>query len=152
MGKSDLAIALARRIGGEVVNTDAMQLYRGMDVGTAKVRPAERDGVPHHLLDVLDVTEPASVAEFQRWARDVIGGCRLRGVVPVLVGGSALYTRAVLDRFEFPGPIRRSARPTSGSWREPVPSSSIGSWRTATPRLRRASSPPTVAGSCGRWR
>ncbi len=111
MGKSDLAIALARRIGGEVVNTDAMQLYRGMDVGTAKVTTAERDGVPHHLLDVLDVTEPASVAEFQRWARDVIGELRLRGVVPVLVGGSALYTRAVLDRFDFPGtdPKVRSA-------------------------------------------
>jgi tRNA dimethylallyltransferase len=103
VGKSDLAVALARRLGGEVVNTDSMQLYRGMDVGTAKLGERERGGVPHHLLDVLDVTEPASVAEFQHWAREVIADCRVRGVVPVLVGGSALYTRAVLDRFEFPG-------------------------------------------------
>jgi tRNA dimethylallyltransferase len=103
VGKSDLAVALARRLGGEVVNTDSMQLYRGMDVGTAKLGERERGGVPHHLLDVLDVTEPASVAEFQHWAREVIADCRARGVVPVLVGGSALYTRAVLDRFEFPG-------------------------------------------------
>ena len=103
VGKSDLAVALAQRLGGEVVNTDSMQLYRGMDVGTAKLSLDERHGVPHHLLDVLDVTDPASVAEFQHWARDVVAGCRLRGAVPVLVGGSALYTRAVLDRFEFPG-------------------------------------------------
>src|SRR5690349_7082792 len=80
-----------------------MQLYRGMDVGTAKLTPEERGGVPHHLLDVLDVWEPASVAEFQRWARAAIAELRSRGAVPVLVGGSALYTRAVLDRFEFPG-------------------------------------------------
>jgi tRNA dimethylallyltransferase len=103
VGKSDLAVALARALGGEVVNTDSMQLYRGMDVGTAKVPVDQRRSVPHHLLDVLDVTQAASVAEFQRWAREVIADCRARGLVPVLVGGSALYTRAVLDRFEFPG-------------------------------------------------
>jgi tRNA dimethylallyltransferase len=103
VGKSDLAVALAQRIGGEVVNTDSMQLYRGMDVGTAKLPAEERQGVPHHLLDVLDVSEAASVAEFQRWAREAITDCRSRGVLPVLVGGSALYTRAVLDRFDFPG-------------------------------------------------
>jgi tRNA dimethylallyltransferase len=103
VGKSDLALALAETLGGEVVNTDSMQLYRGMDIGTAKLSVAERRGVPHHLLDVLDVTEPASVAEFQGWARAAIDDCRARGVVPVLVGGSALYTRAVLDRFQFPG-------------------------------------------------
>ena len=103
VGKSDLAVALAQRLGGEVVNTDSMQLYRGMDVGTAKLPLAERRGVRHHLLDVLDMTQSASVAQFQRWARDTIADCRARGVVPVLVGGSALYTRAVLDRFEFPG-------------------------------------------------
>ncbi|MCW2868564.1 MAG: tRNA delta(2)-isopentenylpyrophosphate transferase [Marmoricola sp.] len=102
-GKSDLALDLAERLGGEVVNTDAMQLYRGMDVGTAKLPLEERRGVVHHLLDVLDVTEAASVAEFQGWARAVIADCRARGVVPVLVGGSALYTRAVVDRFDFPG-------------------------------------------------
>jgi tRNA dimethylallyltransferase len=103
VGKSDLAIALAERLGGEVVNTDAMQLYRGMDIGTAKVPVAERRGVPHHLLDVLEVTERASVATFQREARATVADCRARGRVPVLVGGSALYTRAVLDHFDFPG-------------------------------------------------
>jgi tRNA dimethylallyltransferase len=102
-GKSELALDLAERLGGEIVNTDAMQVYRGMDIGTAKLPPAERRGIAHHLLDLLDVTEPATVAEFQRWARDVIAGCRSRGVVPVLVGGSALYTRAILDEFDFPG-------------------------------------------------
>jgi tRNA dimethylallyltransferase len=102
-GKSELALDLAERLGGEIVNTDAMQVYRGMDVGTAKLAPAERRGLPHHLLDLLDVTETASVAEFQRLARAVIADCHRRGVVPVLVGGSALYTRAVLDDFEFPG-------------------------------------------------
>ncbi len=80
-----------------------MQLYRGMDIGTAKLPPEERGGVPHHLLDVLEVTETATVAEFQGWARAAVADCRSRGVVPILVGGSALYTRAVLDRFEFPG-------------------------------------------------
>src|SRR5688572_24993957 len=102
-GKTDLSLALAERLGGEIVNTDAMQVYRGMDIGTAKLPTADRRGIPHHLLDVLDIHETASVAEFQRMARAVIEDLRGRGVVPVLVGGSALYTRAVLDRFEFPG-------------------------------------------------
>jgi tRNA dimethylallyltransferase len=102
-GKSDLALDLAERLGGEIVNTDAMQVYRGMDIGTAKLPLAERRGIPHHLLDLLDVTEPATVAEFQRWARAAIADCRGRRVVPVLVGGSALYTRAILDEFDFPG-------------------------------------------------
>jgi tRNA dimethylallyltransferase len=74
-----------------------------MDIGTAKLPTAERRGITHHLMDVLDVTEPATVAEFQGWAREVIADCRERDVTPVLVGGSALYTRAILDRFEFPG-------------------------------------------------
>src|SRR5689334_6032324 len=102
-GKTQLSLDLAEALGGEIVNTDAMQVYRGMDIGTAKLPLEERRGIPHHLLDVLDVTEPATVAGFQRLARDVIDGCRTRGVTPILVGGSALYTRAVLDRFEFPG-------------------------------------------------
>ena len=102
-GKSDLALDLAEALGGEIVNTDAMQVYRGMDIGTAKLLLAERRGIPHHLLDLLSVTEPATVAEFQRWARAAIAECRGRGVVPVLVGGSALYTRAILDEFDFPG-------------------------------------------------
>jgi len=102
-GKTGLSLDLAERLGGEIVNTDAMQVYRGMDIGTAKLRPAQRRGIPHHLLDLLDVREPATVAEFQTLARTVVEDCRSRGVTPVLVGGSALYTRAVLDRFDFPG-------------------------------------------------
>jgi tRNA dimethylallyltransferase len=102
-GKSDLALTLAERLGGEIVNTDAMQVYRGMDIGTAKLPVAERRGIVHHLLDFMDVTQTASVAEFQRMARAVIDDCAGRGVVPVLVGGSALYTRAILDEFDFPG-------------------------------------------------
>ena len=102
-GKTELSLGLAERLGGEIVNTDAMQVYRGMDIGTAKEPVAERRGIPHHLLDMLEVSEPATVAEFQEWARATIADCRARGVTPVLVGGSALYTRAILDRFEFPG-------------------------------------------------
>ncbi|HEU4337454.1 MAG TPA: tRNA (adenosine(37)-N6)-dimethylallyltransferase MiaA [Nocardioides sp.] len=102
-GKTGLSLDLAERLGGEVVNTDAMQVYRGMDVGTAKLPVAERRGIPHHLLDLYDVTAPATVALFQGWARDAIADIRGRDATPVLVGGSALYTRAILDRFEFPG-------------------------------------------------
>ena len=102
-GKTGLGLDLAERLGGEVVNTDAMQVYRGMDIGTAKLPPAERRGIPHHLLDMLDVTEPATVAQFQAWARAAIDDIRGRSATPVLVGGSALYTRAIVDRFEFPG-------------------------------------------------
>ncbi len=102
-GKTGLSLDLAEALGGEVVNTDAMQVYRGMDVGTAKLPPDRRRGVPHHLLDLLSVREPATVAEFQAWARDAIARLRASGTTPVLVGGSALYTRAILDRFEFPG-------------------------------------------------
>ena len=113
-GKSDLAVALCKEIqgggndpagqpGGEVVNADAMQVYRGMDIGTAKITTAERRGVPHHLLDILDVTETATVAEFQQLARAAIDDCLSRQRVPVLAGGSALYVRAILDDFAFPG-------------------------------------------------
>ena len=102
-GKTGLSLDLAVRLDGEIVNTDAMQVYRGMDVGTAKLPPAERRGMVHHLLDVLDVTEPATVAQFQVWARAAIDEVRGRGRTPILVGGSALYTRAIIDRFDFPG-------------------------------------------------
>lgn len=102
-GKTALSLDLAEVLDGEVVNTDAMQVYRGMDIGTAKLPPAERRGIPHHLLDTLDVRDPATVAEFQGWARATIASLRARGATPVLVGGSALYTRAILDRFDFPG-------------------------------------------------
>jgi tRNA dimethylallyltransferase len=102
-GKTALAVALAHRLGGEVVNADSMQLYRGMDIGTAKPGPAEREGVPHHLLDLWDVREPASVAGYRLRARAEIDRLRAAGVVPLLVGGSGLYVRAVLDELDFPG-------------------------------------------------
>ena len=101
-GKSDLAIALAQHLDGEVVNADALQLYRGMDIGTAKVTEQERAAVPHHLLDVLEVTEEASVSAYQRAARAAIDAIRARGRTPILVGGSGLYVRAALDDIEFP--------------------------------------------------
>ncbi|MEV4093099.1 tRNA (adenosine(37)-N6)-dimethylallyltransferase MiaA [Streptosporangium saharense] len=102
-GKSDLAVDLALELGGEVINTDSMQLYRGMDIGTAKLTPEERRGVPHHLLDIWEVTRTASVAEYQALARPLIDDMLARGVVPVLAGGSGLYVRAALDDLEFPG-------------------------------------------------
>jgi tRNA dimethylallyltransferase len=102
-GKTGLSLDLAERLDGEIVNTDAMQVYRGMDIGTAKLPVADRRGIPHHLLDLLEVTEPLTVAEFQGWARAAVADIRSRGRTPILAGGSALYTRAVLDRFEFPG-------------------------------------------------
>jgi tRNA dimethylallyltransferase len=101
-GKSDLGVALAVELGGEVVNADAMQLYRGMDIGTAKLPPEQRRGVPHHLLDVLDVTQEASVAAFQRAARGVLDDLAARGRAAIVVGGSGLYVRAMLDRLEIP--------------------------------------------------
>jgi tRNA dimethylallyltransferase len=102
-GKTALAVELAGRIGAEVVNADSMQLYRGMDVGTAKPTVAERRGVPHHLLDVWEVSERASVAQYQRLATAAVDGVLARGAVPLLVGGSGLYVRAVVDELEFPG-------------------------------------------------
>lgn len=102
-GKSDLGVFLARELGGEVVNADSMQLYRGMDIGTAKMTPAERAGVPHHLLDIWDVTEAASVAEYQRLARLEIDRLLAEGRTPILVGGSGLYVKGAIDALEFPG-------------------------------------------------
>lgn len=114
-GKSGLAVALAHRYlragrRAEVVNADSMLVYRGMDIGTAKPDTAERGGVTHHLIDILDVTETATVSQFQQLARAAIEDCRRRGVVPIVVGGSALYVRAIVDDFDFPGtdPGRRA--------------------------------------------
>lgn len=109
-GKTGLSLDLAEALGGEVVNTDSMQVYRGMDIGTAKLPPDQRRGIEHHLIDVLDVAEQQSVAVFQQTARQLISTLRDRGTTPVLVGGSALYTRAVLDHFDFPGtdPVLRA--------------------------------------------
>ena len=101
-GKSDLGVALAQALGGEVINADAMQLYRGMDIGTAKLTVPQRFGVPHHQLDVLDVRDEASVAAYQRQVRVSVDDIAARGKVPVVVGGSGLYVRAALDRLEIP--------------------------------------------------
>ena len=105
-GKSTLALELALRLGesgraAEIVNGDSMLVYRGMDIGTAKPTPAERARVPHHLIDIMDVTRTANLAEFQGLARGAIADIRARGAIPILVGGSALYTHAILDEFDF---------------------------------------------------
>ncbi|GGK95317.1 tRNA (adenosine(37)-N6)-dimethylallyltransferase MiaA [Nocardia jinanensis] len=101
-GKSDLALDLAERLGGEIVNIDAMQLYRGMDIGTAKLPADQRRGIPHHQLDVLDITETATVAAYQIAATADIEAIVARGRVPVVVGGSMMYVQALLDQWEFP--------------------------------------------------
>ncbi|GAA4046533.1 tRNA (adenosine(37)-N6)-dimethylallyltransferase MiaA [Nonomuraea soli] len=98
-GKSDLAVDLALSLGGECINADSMQLYRGMDIGTAKLDVSEMKGVPHHLLDIWEVTEAASVAEYQKRVRPLLDAI----AAPILVGGSGLYVRAALDDLEFPG-------------------------------------------------
>jgi tRNA dimethylallyltransferase len=102
-GKSDLAVELALSLNGEVINADAMQFYRGMDIGTAKVTEAEQRGVRHHLLDILDVTQEASVSDFQQQARAAVADIHRRGKRAILAGGSGLYVRAALDVLDFPG-------------------------------------------------
>ena len=101
-GKSDLGIALAQLLDGEVVSADASQLYRGMDIGTAKVPLAQRHGIAHHQIDVLDVTDEATIAGYQRHARADVDAVLARGRVPVVVGGSGLYVRALLDHLDLP--------------------------------------------------
>lgn len=101
-GKSGLALDIAERIGGEVVSADAMQQYRGMDIGTAKVDFVERRGIPHHQLDVLDVTTTATVARFQQAAVADVESIAARGAVPVIVGGSMMYVQSLLDDWAFP--------------------------------------------------
>ena len=102
-GKSGLAVELALALGGEVVNADSMQLYQGMDIGTAKEPEAAWHGVPHHLLDIWPVTQAANVADYQKLARAAIDEIIARGRVPILAGGSGLYVRAALDDLDFPG-------------------------------------------------
>lgn len=101
-GKTELALNLAERLGGEIINVDSMQLYRGMDIGTAKTPPHERRGIPHHQIDVLPVTAVASVARFQRDAVRDVDAVRARGRVPIMVGGSMLYAQSLLDNWDFP--------------------------------------------------
>jgi len=101
-GKSALSVALAESIDAEVVNADSMQVYRGMDIGTAKIRIEERNGIRHHMLDVLDVNEDSTVAWFQSKARQVIDEIHSRGKNVVMVGGTGLYIKAVIDELNFP--------------------------------------------------
>src|SRR5271165_4508171 len=101
-GKSGLATELARALDGEIVNADSMQLYQGMDIGTAKEPEAARQGVPHHLLDIWPVTQAANVADYAKLARAAIGEITAGGRVPILVGGSGLYVRSALDDLDFP--------------------------------------------------
>lgn len=101
-GKSRLGLDLAERVGGEIVNADAMQQYRGMDIGTAKIGPAQRRGIPHHQLDVLEVTDTATVARYQQAAVADVESITARGAVPIIVGGSMMYVQALLDQWAFP--------------------------------------------------
>jgi tRNA dimethylallyltransferase len=110
-GKSDLAVSLAKEIDGEVINADSMQLYKGMDIGTAKITVEERQGIPHHLMDLLDVTEDANVAWYQEKAREKITEIHSRGKNAIIVGGTGLYIKAILDDLNFPDtdPVVRTA-------------------------------------------
>jgi tRNA dimethylallyltransferase len=101
-GKSDLAVALASEIDGEVINADSMQLYKGMDIGTAKITDEERHGIPHHLMDLLEVTEDANVAWYQEKAREKITEVHSRNKSAIIVGGTGLYIKAILDDLNFP--------------------------------------------------
>ena len=101
-GKSGLSIALAKEISAEIINADSMQLYRGMDIGTAKLTVAEREEIPHHLLDILDVTEDANVASYQQLARTKIDELQTAGKNVIIVGGTGLYIKAIIDELNFP--------------------------------------------------
>ena len=152
-GKSALALAVAERIGGEIVNADAMQLYRGMDIGTAKLPLAERRGIPHHQLDVLEVTETASVARYQQAAAADIEAIAARGAVPIVVGGSMMYVQSLLDEWTFPATdpdvrAKYEAAARRGRRRRPA----RGAGRASMPTRPRRSCPPTAAASCARWR
>ena len=100
-GKSELSVQLAKRIGGEIISADSMQVYRGMDIGSAKITRQEMQGVPHHLIDVLDPSEPFDVVRFQSLARDAMGQIRERGHIPILAGGTGFYIQAVLYDVDF---------------------------------------------------
>ncbi|MDO5646155.1 MAG: tRNA (adenosine(37)-N6)-dimethylallyltransferase MiaA [Dermabacter sp.] len=139
-GKSDLALDLAERVGGEIINADALQLYRGMDIGTAKTPLHERRSIAHHLFDTHEVSEDASVQDYQVQARRAVADVRARGAVPIAVGGSGLYLRALTDRLEFP-PSDARVRAEIEEW-----ASSVG---LAAAHARLAQSDPVAASSIG---
>lgn len=101
-GKSELSLELAQSLQAEIINADSMQLYRGMDIGTAKLPLGQRRGITHHLIDILDVNQDASVAQYQGWAREIIDGALAKGKAVVVVGGTGLYVKAILDELNFP--------------------------------------------------
>ncbi len=101
VGKTKLGIALAKKLGGEIISGDSMQIYKGMDIGTAKVKPDEMDGIPHHLLDIKEPCEPFSVVEFQRLCRALIADISARGRLPIIVGGTGLYIQAAIYDYQF---------------------------------------------------
>ncbi|WP_223881437.1 tRNA (adenosine(37)-N6)-dimethylallyltransferase MiaA [Nesterenkonia ebinurensis] len=141
-GKTGLSIELAQRLAergtpGEIINADSMQLYRGMDIGTAKATPEERQGVPHRLFDILDVTEEASAAQYQQLARQQIATTRERCSTPILVGGSGLYLRAVTDVIEFP--------PTDPRLREQIESELAAEGTAALREELRTADPESAA-------
>lgn len=103
VGKTDLSLELANQFNGEVLNADSMQLYRGMDIGTAKLPFADRQGIKHHLIDILDVTETANVADYQKLGRQVISELEKNEVRPIVVGGSGLFIQGLLEDLKFPG-------------------------------------------------
>src|SRR5260370_1110460 len=147
-GKSALSLRLAQSLGGEVVNADSMQLYRGMDISTAKLPVGQRDCVPHHLLDIWEVTKAANVSEYQRLAQQAIDGIHSRGKIPVIVGGSGLYVRAVIDNLDFPGTaVRRRAR--AGAGRRAAGSATPRCCASWTESGRRSKPPPRRSGLRG---
>lgn len=103
VGKTDLSLEIAKHFGGEIINADSMQLYKGMDIGTAKLPLKDRQGIKHHMLDVLEVTETANVADYQRDGRKVVGGLDGQGIRSVVVGGSGLFIQGLLEDLQFPG-------------------------------------------------
>jgi tRNA dimethylallyltransferase len=136
-GKSALGLALAEELGGEIVNADALQVYRGFDIGTAKPDSAERERVPHHLIDILEPWEPYSAGEFARRAREAIGEIQGRGRVPIIVGGSGLYLRAL---FEGISPIPPGDPEVRRRLRERLDAEGLGALRGELLRL----DPPTA--------
>ena len=134
-----------------MINADAMQFYRGMDIGTAKITDAERRGVPHHLLDILDVTQEASVSDFQQQARDAVADIHRRGKRAILAGGSGLYVRAALDVLEFPGTDPEIRAPARAGARTGRDGPAAGAPAGRRPRVRRAAR-RRAAASSARWR
>lgn len=155
-GKSSLAIQLARSLDAsghpaEIVNGDSMAIYAGMDIGTAKPSASDRALVPHHLVDVLEVTQTSTVADFQQLAREVIARLRSSGRIPILVGDRPCTCERSSTTSSSPGPIRRCAPGGSASWPPTALPHCTRSWFVA-PRPGERSSPRTAGASCVRWR